>query len=91
LSRTLANFNELILTKAVQVFIVRREEGLQVEKKLLTPKEVCEILSISKTTLYKLVKEGKLTPIKLTKKATRFSMEDIEALIRESRKERSEE
>ena len=87
----MANFNELILTRAVHVFIVRREEGLQVEKKLLTPKKVCEILSISKTTLYKLIKEGKLTPIKLTPKATRFSMEDIEALIRESRKERPEE
>ena len=60
------------------------------EKKLLTPKKVCEILSISKTTLYKLVKQGKLTPIKLTPKATRSSMEDIEALIRESKRPTSE-
>ena len=55
------------------------------EKKLLTVKEVCELLSVSKTTVYKLIKEGKLHPIKLTPKATRFSMEDIEALIQESR------
>jgi len=54
------------------------------EKRLLTVKEACEYLGISKTTLYKLIKEGKLKPVKLGK-ITRFEKEDIDRLIKESK------
>ena len=51
------------------------------EKRLLTVKEACEYLNISKATLYKLIKKGDLKPIKLSN-ATRFDVNDIEEFIK---------
>lgn len=56
------------------------------EKRLLTVKEVCEYLNISKPTVYRLIKEGKLKPIKIGK-STRFEKEDIDKLIEELKKQ----
>ncbi|SMO61070.1 transcriptional regulator, AlpA family [Balnearium lithotrophicum] len=52
------------------------------EKKLLTVKEACEYLSISKATLYKLIKEGKIKPVKIGK-STRFDRQDLDRLVEE--------
>ncbi len=55
------------------------------EKRLLTVKEVCEYLNVSKPTVYRLIKEGKLKPIKIGK-ATRFEKEDIDKFINEQKR-----
>ena len=51
---------------------------MQVQTKLLRPKQVCEQLAISNTTLWRLVKAQKLTPIKISSRATAFKLTDIE-------------
>ena len=45
---------------------------------ILTPKEVMEILSISKNTLYYLIREERLPAFRLGKRNWRFRKEDIQ-------------
>jgi len=55
------------------------------EKALLTVKEACEYLNISRAMLYKLIKEGKIKPIKLGK-STRFDKKDLDDFIEKAKK-----
>lgn len=48
--------------------------------KLYTIKDVCQIFSIGKTTVYKLIKEGKLKFVKIAD-CTRFTGFDIQSFI----------
>lgn len=48
---------------------------------LFTAREAKAYLRIGTTTLYKLCKEGKLTPIKFGRRCTRFRLSDVKALI----------
>ena len=48
---------------------------------LIRPGEVCKKLAISNTTLWRLVKSGKLKPIKITQRNTAFILSDIEEYI----------
>jgi len=56
------------------------------EKKLLTIKEACEYLNLSRATIYKLIKEGKLTPIKIGR-STRLDKSDLDAFVESMKKE----
>jgi excisionase family DNA binding protein len=49
-------------------------------KKLLTTKQTCEILGLSRTTLYKLVREGRLRG-QFYCKRWMFREQDIEAFL----------
>lgn len=49
--------------------------------RLFTIRETKAHLRIGTTTLYKLCKEGKLTPIKFGRRCTRFQLSEILALI----------
>jgi excisionase family DNA binding protein len=49
--------------------------------KLLTPIEAAQILSISKKTVHKLVRDGKLGCVQVTDKERRFTEEQIKAYI----------
>ena len=52
---------------------------------LLTIKEAMEILRIkSRTTFYKLVKEGKIKPVKISTRKVLVKREDIERLLNQS-------
>lgn len=51
------------------------------EKTLLLPQEVCQVLRISKTTLYGLVKEGTLKGFKIQRKRF-FARSDVERMMR---------
>jgi len=55
------------------------------DTKLYTYDDVSEILGLSKSTIYRLVREGRLTPVKLTRRATRFLREDVEAYVAKHR------
>jgi excisionase family DNA binding protein len=55
------------------------------EKKLLTIKEACEYLNLSRATIYKLIKEGKLTPIKIGR-STRLDKSDLDAFVESMKK-----
>jgi len=48
---------------------------------LLSPKQAQHALCIGTTTLYKFCDEGKLTPIKFSRRCTRFRLSDVQALI----------
>jgi excisionase family DNA binding protein len=58
---------------------------VKMEKALLTVKEACEYLNISRAMLYKLIKEGKIKPIKLGK-STRFDKKDLDDFIEKAKK-----
>ncbi len=48
---------------------------------LISVSEACLILSVGKTTLYKLITLKKLTPLKLTTRCTRLRLTEVHALI----------
>ena len=47
------------------------------EKLLVTAKQACEMLSISRATLWRMVKAGKLTTVNVYERNTRFKYSDI--------------
>jgi excisionase family DNA binding protein len=53
-------------------------------KRLLSTIETMEYLNIGKTTLFKLVKEGKLKPVKIDSNL-RFDIEDLNEFIEKSK------
>ncbi|HVN24408.1 MAG TPA: helix-turn-helix domain-containing protein [Syntrophorhabdales bacterium] len=55
--------------------------------KLYTVSETAQLLHISRGNLYRLVSEGKLTPLKLGKR-TLFSEQELEAFIEDLKKAR---
>lgn len=54
------------------------------KKRLLTVKEACEYLRITRATLYQLIKKGKIQPIKIGRK-TLIDQDDLDRLIEESK------
>lgn len=54
---------------------------MQVNTQLIRPAQVCQILAISSTTLWRLSQAGKLKPIKISLRATAYRLEDIENYI----------
>ena len=52
-----------------------------VPERLSTAREVCELLGISKQTLYRLVHRGELTPTRIGERGTRFEAADVADLI----------
>ena len=53
------------------------------EKPLMTVKEVMEYLSISRTTLYRIMQDGEIRSYKV-KGSLRFKIEDVEEYLRNS-------
>jgi excisionase family DNA binding protein len=51
---------------------------------VLTPRQVCELLSITRTTLWRLVRDGRLPVIRLSRRTKRFRKTDILALSKTS-------
>lgn len=49
--------------------------------RLISSREATHLLGISNTTLYKFCREGKLNPVKFSRRCTRFRVSDIQALI----------
>jgi excisionase family DNA binding protein len=47
---------------------------------LIAPKEVCELFAISRTSLEKLVKTGKLSPVKINSRVYRYKASQVNAL-----------
>ena len=62
---------------------ISQGESFQPVDKLNSTDDACEILDIGKTSLYKLLKEGKITAIKIGK-LTRIPNSSIEAFINNS-------
>jgi excisionase family DNA binding protein len=48
---------------------------------LTSSRDLQELLSIGQTTIYKLVAEGKLTPIRFSKRLVRYRLSEVQALI----------
>jgi excisionase family DNA binding protein len=51
---------------------------------LLTSQEVASKLSVSRSMVWRLAREGRLTPLKI-KSATRFDSADVDRLIEEAK------
>lgn len=49
--------------------------------RLITAREAMHMLSIGSTTLYKFCREGKLNPVKFSRRCTRFRVSEIQGLI----------
>ncbi len=63
---------------------------MQDELQLLRPKAVCELLSISPATLWRLTKSNKLNPpIKLGGRSVGFPQSEIEDFINQRKMERT--
>jgi len=58
------------------------EKKYGVEKKYYRAKEVSEYLSIGLSTVWSMVKNGKLTSIKLSPKVTIFDKNEIDNLVK---------
>jgi len=54
----------------------------KIEKKYYRPKEVAEYLSIGLSTVWHMVKNGKLTSIKISPKVTVFDKNEIDGLVK---------
>ena len=54
------------------------------EERLLTVKEALKYLKVGRTTLYKLIKEGKIKPVKIGKR-TLIDKNDLDRFIEESK------
>lgn len=50
---------------------------------LVRPKQVCSLLSISKTTLYKLINKGNLKLVKINERASAIPSESIEKYLKQ--------
>jgi excisionase family DNA binding protein len=62
------------------------QESIGIER-LLSPKDVAEILGISVKTIHKLVRDGKLGCVQVTARERRFTEAQIEAYIEVQSKE----
>ena len=49
--------------------------------RLITPREAMHLLGVGSTTFYKFCREGKLKPIKFSRRCTRLRMSEIKAFI----------
>ena len=49
--------------------------------RILSAKATCATLSISKTSLYRLINDGELTPIRLSARRIGFATEDVDAFV----------
>ena len=58
------------------------------ERRLLTVNEALEYLRISRPTFYRLIKQGKIKPVKIGKR-TLIDKADLDRLIEESKKDNS--
>lgn len=47
-------------------------------ERLRTVKEVADILGVSQTTIYRMMSDGRLNPLRLTDRIVRFTEEEIE-------------
>lgn len=64
--------------------------SMQVEEKttelgkLVTVEEVCEMLSVTRQTLIRWEKEGKLHPIKIGERIKRYKLSEINSLLKQT-------
>ena len=62
----------------------------KLDRVLLTVPEACDYLRISRATLYRHIKQGKITPIKIGRR-TLIDKSDLDRLIEEGRKKQGED
>ena len=77
----------LVITKTLQGGCCMEKIAPQVERKGYTTKELAYLLNISKATIYRLVKAGKLHPILFGTKLI-FLKDDIDHFIKEEQANR---
>jgi excisionase family DNA binding protein len=65
-----------------RVFANEIAHHIDSDLKLLTPMEAAQILGISKKTVHKLVRDGKLGCVQVTDKERRFTEDQIKAYIK---------
>ncbi len=59
-----------------------------IDNKLLTTREIANYFGVSISTVYRMVKEGSITPRKTSTKKKLFNKKDVEKCLRERQKER---
>jgi excisionase family DNA binding protein len=56
------------------------------EQRLLTVTQACHYLNISRTTLYRMMKDKNILPVPLVPGRTLFDKKDLDALIEEAKR-----
>ena len=60
-------------------------QGEPMERKLLTYEQACKKMSISRRTLYRIIAEGELIPVKIRSGIVRLKEGDVDAFIESSK------
>lgn len=52
-------------------------------KPLLTAEQVAEVFAVHRNTVFKWVRDGKLTPVRMSRGVIRFSPEEVDRIVAE--------
>ncbi|MGA8594476.1 MAG: helix-turn-helix domain-containing protein [Bryobacteraceae bacterium] len=75
---------ELLLTAVADAIADRLEHRQEARRRLLDMDATCEYLGVSEDGVYRLVAEGKLTPVSLDRRK-RFDIRELDKLIEEAK------
>jgi DNA binding domain, excisionase family len=75
-------------TNTVQIILLRRKVNEMSENKSLSTQEVADILHVSKSMIYELIRREEIVSYKIGRKV-RFTQDDVDAYIARSRHEQS--
>jgi excisionase family DNA binding protein len=78
---------ELFLTAMAEAIVDRLEHRQEVRRRLLDMEQTCEHLSCSEDTVYRLVQEKRLTPVRIDRRM-RFDIRELDKLIEEAKTRR---
>jgi excisionase family DNA binding protein len=56
------------------------------ERRMLTVAQACQYLNLSRTTLYRMIKDKEVSPVPLTPGRTLFDRKDLDELIEKAKK-----
>ena len=73
---------ELFLTAMADAIADRLERRQEVRRRVLDMDQAVEYLGTSADTVYRLIAEGKLTPVRFDRR-TRFDIRDLDKLVEE--------
>lgn len=80
---------ELLLTAVADAIADRLEHRQETRRRLLDMDRTCEYLGLSEDGVYRLIAEGKLTPVSLDRRK-RLDIRELDTLIDEAKKRRGD-
>ncbi len=78
---------ELFLTAMADAIADRLERRQEAHRRILDMEETCEYLGCSEDTIYRLIAEKKLTPVRIDRRI-RFDIRELDKLIEDAKSPR---